>query len=491
MFKNKPIVLVSSLMSLALIPTMVSCKKKFDIPNDLKERTNNNYGIFFNQKITDVKENTTSKQIYDELEKSKTLDEIQKILEKYSHINFDYIDNKNYAYSLNMAKTKYQRNTLDLVFDIRDKKSNITIQKTFTICDLKDYVDTDNYEQIGNLKFYSITTTFGSTMTSKDFISKFKEEMKDSRYEENGEEQLKFFRKYCLVDGELDKSKYEIDFIGKDNEYLNYLHDHGPTNIHLRLAIKNKETNEVKEYTFFVYNFNSKVESTPFTLSAKENAKVFTSLSLIEELKKDLSFKNLLNYFDLQELDDYLDFKYEIDPNGFQTYKLQDPDTGQDIDDDDLTKFTMTIKRIDRFDSKNFKTFHLTINWLNSVAYIGYLKLNYYNYKDVASDISFNISNVELKKELEKLEFNKLSEEKQIEKLVELLNSGFGKDDYKPASIVEKLKANYKMKLNTKNIKVSRSKVYLHTIIELEFEITNLQTNETKTTIFKIHGLNY
>ena|GEM_PF-5991918 len=98
---------------------------------------------------------------------------------------------------------------------------------------------------------------------------------------------------------------------------------------------------------------------------------------------------------------------------------------------------------------------------------------------------------MELKKELEKLEFNKLSEEKQIEKLVELLNSGFGKDDYKPASIVEKLKANYKMKLNTKNIKVSRSKVYLHTIIELEFEITNLQTNETKTTIFKIHGLNY
>ena len=361
MFKNKSIVLVSSLMSLALIPAMVSCKKKFDIPNDLKERTDNNYGIFFNQKITDVKENTTSKQIYDELEKSKTLDEIQKILEKYSHINFDYIDNKNYAYSLNMAKTKYQRNTLDLVFDIRDKKANITIQKTFTIYDLKDYVDTDNYEQIGNLKFYSITTTFGSTMTSKDFISKFKEEMKDSRYEENGEEQLKFFRKYCLVDGELDKSKYEIDFIGKDNEYLNYLHDHGPTNIHLRLAIKNKETNEVKEYTFFVYNFNSKVESTPFTLSAKENAKVFTSLSLIEELKKDLSFKNLLNYFDLQELDNYLDFKYEIDPNGFQTYKLQDPDTGQDIDDD-LTKFTMTIKRIDRFDSKNFKTFHLTIN---------------------------------------------------------------------------------------------------------------------------------
>ena len=106
MFKNKSIVLVSSLMSLALIPTMVSCKKKFDIPNDLKERTNNNYGIFFNQKITDVKENTTSKQIYDELEKSKTLDEIQKILEKYSHINFDYIDNKNYAYSLNMAKKK-------------------------------------------------------------------------------------------------------------------------------------------------------------------------------------------------------------------------------------------------------------------------------------------------------------------------------------------------------------------------------------------------
>ena len=47
------------------------------------------------------------------------------------------------------------------------------------------------------------------------------------------------------------------------------------------------------------------------------------------------------------------------------------------------------------------------------------------------------------------------------------------------------------MKLNTKNIKISKSEVYLHTIIELEFEITNLQTNETKTTIFKIHGLNY
>lgn len=113
-------------------------------------------------------------------------------------------------------------------------------------------------------------------------------------------------------------------------------------------------------------------------------------------------------------------------------------------------------------------------------------------FNELKNDTSyFNISNDELKKELKKEDFKKLNNEKQIEKLVSLLNKGF-EDKDKPVSILDKLKDEYEMQIDhTFEIEIGKSLYFTFTWIKIKFLLKNKKTGEMSEKIMTINGLNY
>lgn len=467
-----------------------------DIPSDLISKTKNNYGIFYSEKLSNKKNEITSYDVYDRLMKNKNnLNEIEKIISPFAYLNFKYLDKKNYDYKLDIEKTKAYPTTLKLVFRVTDKTKNKNSH--FVEYELKNFkkdVSKVNYKEAAGMKFYETVAKSGETIDSKQFIKNFKQYV--SKNSSDIEKQIEYFKKYCQVDGDIDLSKYDFEFD------ITYLHDHGPSNIHTKIKYKAKDQIEWQEVDFHVFGFNSKTKENEFSLSYKKVGHDIKSFEFLKQLKTNKNWNAqkefIKKYFDFVEKDNYKYFDYEID---FEKTKVpdrvvdwEDPDKGyesvkKNLTDDENIKYklNLAVRKFDKFDKSKYEIIEFNLDQFGRNTYLGYLSI-----EELKNDSSyFNISNKELKSELTKEEFKKLSSEEQIKKLVSFLNKDFD-EDKKPIKILEDLKDKFNLEIDHSfKIEIGRSSYFTFTWIKIKFIITNKLTNEKNEKIVTINGLDY
>ncbi|MDC8913512.1 hypothetical protein PR248_00430 [Metamycoplasma hyosynoviae] len=479
-----------------------SIQQKMVIPSDLVSYTNNNYGIFFSEKLNEAAKNITAKAILAELQKDASFANIKKVLEPYAYIDFSNTDLEYYDYKLNLKNTQATKSDLNLFFEVIEKKDPTKIHTVeLTVPGFKKDVNVD-YNEFAGLKFLWSTTDKGDVISSPEFIDLFKQKLETPEYKGNVKKQLELYKEYCLVNGEFDDKQYDLSF---ENE-LKWLHHHGPTNIHINIQWKKKSETKWNQEVFFVYGFDSQKQHKIIDLESTPKSKTITPEEikdlLLKEDGKDLLLK-LSTIFYVKKADNAKFYNYKL------SAKYDVLKTGTQEDKDKFLKeiipnkntFKLIYDREDKFDSSKKIEEVIEISRLGSTSQFGYLQVDEYFAETDEGDILYNISEDELKTYFDSEEFKKLSTDKQIEKLVKKINDSLKREEFPTlkdinlVNIIEKDKDQYEVSIaDLAKIEIIQEKTPVekaYKTLKLPLKIKNKKDNSEETKDCYIRGFDF
>ncbi|MBN0970537.1 variable surface lipoprotein [Mycoplasma phocoeninasale] len=458
-----------------------------NVPKSLLESVKNNFGILYSEKLINEKANVTSKSVLDKLlQKPTDLAEISKILAPYAYVNFDNINTSKFKYELNTKKSKATSGVLHLIFKVTPLSgdTSISFDREFDLINFQKDLTNTNTHEIAGMVFSETVTSLGEEITGPMLVHGLKNLSTQST-----EEQLNYLKKYITISGNWDESAYDL------NLHPEYIHDHGLTNVHMKVSFKAKNETKWKESIFFVYGFDAKNKSDVFGLKTNEKSKRITSTDLLAKIKNantwDEQFAILREYFTVNESDSFKYYDYEINKEMSVVPQIEEDDiTGMPANDN--KSLILLVNKIDKFDKTKKNVIKFNISGLDIVKTIGYLEFEELGYGTEEFDgIYYNTSPSNLKKFFESEGFKKLNNSEQIYEFIAKLNDGYNKEnEILPARIVNTLTSKYDMKI-IPTIKSQNGNVNPNIIITFTFEIINKEKNEKSTQEIKIPGFNF
>ncbi|RMA77416.1 hypothetical protein JN00_0581 [Metamycoplasma subdolum] len=218
--------------------------------NELIQEIDNNLGIMFLAKLKSKAGEITAEEVAEKLKNTTSNEEIEKILEPYVH--FKVFKKENYEVKFDKESIKAVAGG-ELVFKIKitsTKDKNFNQSKEFSINGFKFDATSGNVEFEGaGLKIHGSVTPKASKVKSSDFWKLAKAEMEKAEYKNDVKKQIEFLKEWIYITGNLDENyDFKIDW--------KWLHDHGDTNVHLKVSHKLKTESTWIDTMFFVYGFN-------------------------------------------------------------------------------------------------------------------------------------------------------------------------------------------------------------------------------------------
>ncbi|AXE61061.1 hypothetical protein DA803_03125 [[Mycoplasma] phocae] len=464
-----------------------------NVPKSLLESVKNNFGIMYSEKLINEKANVTSNSVLEKIKsKADNLNEISRILEPYAYVNFDNIDTTKFKYELDLKKTKATSGVLHLIFKVTPLtgNTNISLSSEFDLIDFQKDLSNAATHNIAGMIFSETVTSSGEEITGPMLVAGLKE-----LTSKPVKEQLAYLKKYITISGDYDSNAYDLKL------HPEYIHDHGLTNVHMKVSYKAKNESQWKEIIFFVYGFDAKNKSDVFGLKVNEKSKRITSIDLLAKLKNLNTWNEQLavlqEYFNFTESDSFKYYDYEINKEkSIVPYqKIEDEDEQKDQDKKqpilDSKSLNLVVNKIDKFDKTKKVEINFEIKGLDIIKAIGYLEFEELGYgTEEFSGTYYRVGYSSLKNYLESEGFKRISAKEQIDNLIVKLNEGIDPEEGQPARIIENLVSKYDMKINPKFI-VKRGNIYPDHIVTFTFEITDKTTNKTTKQKVQVPGFDF
>ncbi|QJG66342.1 variable surface lipoprotein [Mycoplasma phocoeninasale] len=461
-----------------------------NVPKSLLESVKNNFGILYSEKLINEKANVTSKSVLDKLlQKPTDLVEISKILAPYAYVNFDNINTSKFKYELNTKKSKATSGVLHLIFKVTPLSgdTSISFDREFDLINFQKDLTNTNTHEIAGMVFSETVTTSGEEITGPMLVHGLK-----ALTSKSPSEQLAYLRKYITISGNWDESTYDL------NLHPEYIHDHGLTNVHMKVSFKAKNESKWKESIFFVYGFDAKNKSDVFGLKTNEKSKRITSTDLLVKIKNantwDEQFAILREYFTVNESDSFKYYDYEINKEKSIIPNEESADKKNQTMEPDNKSLNLIVNKIDKFDKSKKTEINFEIRGLGVIKSIGYLEFEDIGYgNEEFAGYIYNVKYSDLKKFLDSEGFKKLNSKKQITEFLTKVNEGIDSEESKlPARIAEDLVSKYDMKLHPEfTVKAGLLYGYPIHIATFTFEITDKTTNKTSIEKIEVSGFDF
>ncbi|WP_027120322.1 hypothetical protein [Mycoplasmopsis lipofaciens] len=201
--------------------------------------------------LSDKAKNISSDDLAAKIRSEDTFEKQLNLLNEYVDIEYT-LDNDKYNYIVS-NDTHAHPHEIHYVFGRQNKKTGEIewiSQVIKGIGDNNELYSDDHANgwndqisrQYGTLLFKPELTAAGKSITSVDFLKLGRQ--KAEEVNNDTAQLLEFMKRYMVIEGELDESKYTIQFD------FNKSHDHGITNVHFYLRVLDLNTNQTQYVSF-------------------------------------------------------------------------------------------------------------------------------------------------------------------------------------------------------------------------------------------------